>query len=322
MSSHVSKTALPSISWSDVTPKNAAPVTCVGLSYDGSLAACSDGTYFYFSTDGGSTWTKTALGAVAIAISDATALAASVNLAGVPSNWNGSWSTAFNPPPPEYTNFQAVKADGTGQYANLIGPFVPVVANSANANGLDPDTFARQIMKESSFVNTSPGGLMQFNTQNIAQAWGAGWPATNYKTAIPAGAAYMANLLGQFGNIGLALAAYNAGPGTVNKWLAAGAPINDPVNFAEFDPSATTQQNAHITYDYVQIITGVPVQSWTTRGYAIIVADKAGDVRISRNSASNWAIQSPPGAMGAKAVAISGDGLHGVAAGATLWTLR
>ena len=63
-------------------------------------------------------------------------------------------------------------------------------------------------------------------------------------TAVAESAAYLADLAAEFGNVGLAAAAYNAGPERVRNWLA--------------DQSNLPWE----TIDYVQSITGRPVEDW------------------------------------------------------------
>ena len=63
--------------------------------------------------------------------------------------------------------------------------------------------------------------------------------------AIPASAKFLRKLHNQFGNIGLAAAAYNAGGGRIEKWLARRSPL----------PKETRA--------YVKIITGNKAEAWT-----------------------------------------------------------
>ena len=65
--------------------------------------------------------------------------------------------------------------------------------------------------------------------------------------AIPASARLLRNLLAQFGNIGLAAAAYNAGPRRVQDWLAS---KNKKAKLPDE------------TQGYVRTITGKPVENW------------------------------------------------------------
>jgi hypothetical protein len=63
--------------------------------------------------------------------------------------------------------------------------------------------------------------------------------------AIPASARLLRDLYRKFGNLGLAAAAYNAGPRRIADWQANKGPL--PLE----------------TIDYVRIVTGYPVEAWT-----------------------------------------------------------
>jgi len=63
--------------------------------------------------------------------------------------------------------------------------------------------------------------------------------------AIPASARLLRNLFVQFGNLGLAAAAYNAGPKRIQAWLTKKGKLPQE------------------TQGYVKIITGRPVETWT-----------------------------------------------------------
>lgn len=122
-----------------------------------------------------------------------------------------------------------------------------LIERSAKANGLPVEFFTRLIWRESSFRSdaVSPKGA-----QGIAQFM----PGTaadrglldpfDPETALPASAALLADLRAQFGNLGLAAAAYNAGPARVAKWLAGqgGLPLE--------------------TQDYLLFITGRAAEDW------------------------------------------------------------
>src|SRR6478736_8724047 len=66
--------------------------------------------------------------------------------------------------------------------------------------------------------------------------------------ALPKAAEYLRELRKQFGNLGLAAAAYNAGPGRVRGWLAGKRTL----------PSETQA--------YVRIVTGRRAEEWRTHG--------------------------------------------------------
>ena len=65
--------------------------------------------------------------------------------------------------------------------------------------------------------------------------------------ALPKAAEFLKDLRSQFGNLGLAAAAYNAGPGRVRAWMAGAASL----------PAETRT--------YVQAITGNSVDDWAAR---------------------------------------------------------
>jgi soluble lytic murein transglycosylase-like protein len=126
-----------------------------------------------------------------------------------------------------------------------------LIALAAEKHGLPPDFFARLIWKESRFDirAVSPvgaQGVAQFmpgtaRLRGLENPW-------DPRQAIPASASFLADLRAQFGNLGLAAAAYNGGPDRVADWLAhkGGLPWE--------------------TIDYVLSITHRPVEWFRDRG--------------------------------------------------------
>ena len=122
-----------------------------------------------------------------------------------------------------------------------------LIETAANDHDLPVGFFTRLIWKESRFRSdaVSPKGA-----QGIAQFM----PATaaerglqdpfDAATALPASASYLADLSARFGNLGLAAAAYNAGPERVAGWLA------------------ETSTLPFETQDFVLTITGLPAEMW------------------------------------------------------------
>jgi hypothetical protein len=106
-------------------------------------------------------------------------------------------------------------------------PFVdvvcPIMQQQAEARGLPPMPFVRLIWRESRF---NPGAVSPKGAQGIAQFM----PGTasdrglddpfEPKSAIMHSASLLADLRQEFGNFGLAAAAYNAGEERVRGWLA------------------------------------------------------------------------------------------------------
>ena len=93
----------------------------------------------------------------------------------------------------------------------------------ARENDLPPEYFARLIWRESRFQAgaISPKGaqgIAQFMPQTAVEL-GLSDPFDPLQ-AIPASVRFLRKLHDQFGNLGLAAAAYNAGGGRIEKWLS------------------------------------------------------------------------------------------------------
>ncbi len=127
-----------------------------------------------------------------------------------------------------------------------------LIADAARRHGLPPEFFARLIWKESRF---DVRALSPVGAQGVAQFM----PGTaemrglddpwDPRQAIPASAHFLADLKAQFGNFGLAAAAYNGGPNRVAAWLTRGG-------------GALPYE----TIDYVLSITNRPVEWFRERG--------------------------------------------------------
>lgn len=115
-----------------------------------------------------------------------------------------------------------------------------IVRDRARAESLDPALLAAVIYEESKFdptARSSSGavGLMQLRpstAKGIALRTGGTAfrvsDLTNPAINIRYGAWYLGNLLRKYRVERLALAAYNAGQGNVDRWLKAGLPIQFP----------------------------------------------------------------------------------------------
>ncbi|HSH63229.1 MAG TPA: lytic transglycosylase domain-containing protein [Methyloceanibacter sp.] len=129
-------------------------------------------------------------------------------------------------------------------------PFVdivcPIMQQQAEARGLPPMAFVRLIWRESRF---NPRAESHKGAQGIAQFM----PGTaderglddpfEPKSAIVHSASLLADLRAEFGNFGLAAAAYNAGAERVRSWLAGGGLPGE-------------------TRAYVQFVTGRDAEAW------------------------------------------------------------
>ena len=120
---------------------------------------------------------------------------------------------------------------------------------SASENGLPVEFFARVIWQESRFdakAVSSKGaqGIAQFMPRTAS--WHGLADPLNPIEALRHSAAYLHELLNQFGNLGLAAAAYNAGPARVSAWLTSHRPL----------PGETR--------NYVTLVTGWTADEWVS----------------------------------------------------------
>src|SRR5262249_1193740 len=108
-----------------------------------------------------------------------------------------------------------------------------MIESAARANDLPLEFFARVIWQESRFQTDAVGPVTRSGqrAQGIAQFM----PGTaderglldpfNPIQALPKAAEFLSELREQFGNLGLAAAAYNAGPRRVRDWLPRPRPV-------------------------------------------------------------------------------------------------
>jgi hypothetical protein len=99
-------------------------------------------------------------------------------------------------------------------------PYADLFQRAASRHGVDASLLAAVASQESNFDSqaVSPAGaqgLMQFMP---ATARGLGVNPLDPTSSIDGAARYLSSLTKQFGTTSLALAAYNAGPGTVNRY--------------------------------------------------------------------------------------------------------
>jgi len=105
--------------------------------------------------------------------------------------------------------------------ASLAGvPYADLFTRAGNRHGVDPALLAAVASQESGFDSgaVSPAGaqgLMQFMPTT---ARGLGVNPLDPASAVDGAARYLSDLSAQFGSTSLALAAYNAGPGTVSRY--------------------------------------------------------------------------------------------------------
>ena len=119
---------------------------------------------------------------------------------------------------PQAAPVAAVAGAGGGGVAGV--PYANLFTGAAGRHGVDASLLTAVASVESNFDAgaVSPAGaqgLMQFMP---ATAQGLGVSALDPASAVDGAARYLKQLTGQFGSTELALAAYNAGPGTVSRY--------------------------------------------------------------------------------------------------------
>ncbi|SED41600.1 lytic transglycosylase domain-containing protein [Bradyrhizobium erythrophlei] len=131
--------------------------------------------------------------------------------------------------------------------ASAIDTFRHSLKDAAQASEIPVAFFAPLIWQESRFRSNEVShagaqGVAQFMPETVAEV-GLDDPFDPLK-ALPASARLLCKLRDDFGSLGLAAAAYNAGSGRVQKWLA------------------TQSELPRETRDYVRIITGTKAEDW------------------------------------------------------------
>jgi hypothetical protein len=125
--------------------------------------------------------------------------------------------------------------------------FCDALREAAESSDIPVAFFARLLWQESRFQafevsRVGAQGVAQFMPATAAEV-GLDDPFDPFK-ALPASARFLRKLHDEFGNLGLAAAAYNAGSGRIQKWLSG--------------RSALPRE----TRDYVRIITGNNAENW------------------------------------------------------------
>jgi Transglycosylase SLT domain/SPOR domain len=220
---------------------------------------------------------RAVLGAVVVMHGLSAVQAAAQQAAPAPS---ATESAEPNPPTPgaETTNPQQDKVEPqtapvTIQDTDTREAMCLMIESAAKAHDLPLEFFARVIWQESRFQSDAVGPVTRSGqrAEGIAQFM----PGTAGERrlldpfdpvqALPKSAEFLSELRGQFGNLGLAAAAYNAGPRRVREWL---------------DGKGSMPQE---TRNYVSAITGSSIDDWA----AAVKAGKAQEKTSDRLPTSN-----------------------------------
>jgi hypothetical protein len=163
-------------------------------------------------------------------------------------NARASYEETIEPPRAAETTMQAP--------ASPTEKFCRALKEAAEESGIPVPFFARLLWQESRFRSNEVSqagaqGVAQFMPETAAEV-GLDDPF-DAKKALPASAKFLRKLRDDFGNLGLAAAAYNAGPGRIQKWLARESEL------------------PRETRDYVRIITGTKAEDWIERSEALAI---------------------------------------------------
>lgn len=142
----------------------------------------------------------------------------------------------------------AAKPAAANEDGASSNPICEAIKNAAEEHDIPIGFFARLLWQESRFrarevSSAGARGIAQFMPQTAVEV-GLKDPFDPLQ-AIPASAKFLRKLHDQFGNLGLAAAAYNAGGGRIERWLSRRSSL----------PRETRA--------YVKIITGHKAEDWT-----------------------------------------------------------
>jgi hypothetical protein len=165
--------------------------------------------------------------------------------AGLPVHVAQGAMTVANAAIPSAEKQQAVVTDDAIESPKA--DFCDALRQAAESSDIPVAFFARLLWQESRFRSdeisrAGAQGVAQFMPTTAAEV-GLDDPFDPYK-ALPASARLLQKLRREFGNLGLAAAAYNAGSGRIQKWLSRQSSL----------PKETR--------DYVRIITGSAATEW------------------------------------------------------------
>src|SRR3954451_6621055 len=171
--------------------------------------------------------------------------------------FGSAWAQAQTPAPEVEVPAPGHAAPSSSTDSQTSQSICLIVESAALANHLPLEFFARVIWQESRFQATAVGprtrsgdraqGIAQFMPRTASER-GLLDPFDPVQ-ALPKSAEFLSELRAEFGNLGLAAAAYNAGPQRVRDYLAGrgGLPAE--------------------TRNYVAAITGSSIDDWASFGH-------------------------------------------------------
>jgi len=154
--------------------------------------------------------------------------------------------------PLDENNAEPQKPPETARDTDTREAMCLMIESAAKAQDLPLEFFARVIWQESRFQSDAVGPVTRSGQRALGIAQFMPGTANERRLldpfdpvqALPKSAEFLSELRQQFGNLGLAAAAYNAGPRRVQEWLAGSGPMPQE------------------TRNYVIAITGASVDDW------------------------------------------------------------
>ena len=154
--------------------------------------------------------------------------------------------------PLDENNAEPQKPPETARDTDTREAMCLMIESAAKAQDLPLEFFARVIWQESRFQSDAVGPVTRSGQRALGIAQFMPGTANERRLldpfdpvqALPKSAEVLSELRQQFGNLGLAAAAYNAGPRRVQEWLAGSGPMPQE------------------TRNYVIAITGASVDDW------------------------------------------------------------
>ena len=175
----------------------------------------------------------------------------------------------------EMTTYEVPGSASVRASRPAIGPgrYDETIEEQATRNGVSPDLVRAVIQAESAFnpiAVSSKGamGLMQLMPAT-AREYGVTNPFDS-KQNITAGVRYLKSLLVRYDdNVELALAAYNAGPGNVEKYGDV-PPFRETRQYVKKITNATSAQAepeppSRVIYTWMELVNGQPVQRYSNK---------------------------------------------------------
>ena len=158
----------------------------------------------------------------------------------------------------------------------MIEKYQQLVVDKANQYGVDPDLALRVVKHESGFnpnavSKAGAGGLMQLMPATAKDLGLSEQDRFDPEKNVDAGMRYLSKQIKDFGDVGLGLAAYNAGPGNVRK---AGNQIPQFKETQNYVASIIGDKQPRLPQSTIQVDTAKPQEQVQIEPFDSSVYDK------------------------------------------------